>query len=705
MKKSLFTVLISIILVCMLSISVLAENVSVKPIEEEPMYESFTYTVNEGKTYMLNSPAPYRTVGKLTSGSLGIPFSSPADIFATEKGLYIADKVENCIIFTDMSFNVKKVYKGFENKGKFDAFSAPEGVCAENGKIYIADSGNKRVVILSEEGRLIRVIERWESTLLSESLDFVPLKVDVDSDGRIYVVVKGVYEGIMEFYEDGTFGGFVGSIPVAPDPLTALWKKFLSKEQANKLERFVPVEYTNLCVDSDGFIYTVSLMAEDQDNIRRLNAAGEDILIRDSLGAIPNSGVIDCVNSNMEISLDKNNNTASNFVDVYAEDDGTYYALDSKYGRIFTYDNRGNMLFAFSGVNSGKNGTFVQPTALTMIGDTLCVSDSEAGEVVLFQRTDYANAVFKAKDLYSNDKYEESIEEWNKVLQYNSSFTLAYDMIGKAEYQLKNYKNAMKYFKTATDQSGYSKAFERWRDDLYSEYFIWIVAVIVVIISAIIIVGKLLKKRNNSECRFLKDIKYPFYVIFHPFDGFWDLKYEKRGRAWVSSVLIVLTIVVLTIEQSITGFAVTGTPNYVVDIIHQIELVLVPIILFLVGNMSITTLMDGKGTFKQLYVASGYVLTPMIITKLPLVLFSNLLTQSEGVYVALINVLAVIWMAMLIFAALSSTHEYTAGKTVATILLTIIAMVIICFICVLFFSLFSELFGFVYSLFQEMQFR
>lgn len=709
MKKRLFTVLISLILLFTISMSVLAETAAVKPIEEEPMYESFTYTVSEGKTYMLNSPAPYRTAGKITSETLGVKLSSPADIYTTDEGVYIADKVENCIIYTDFDFRIRKIFTGFENKGGIEKFSAPEGVCANDGKIYIADSGNKRVVILDQNGKLLKIIERWESTLLSESLDFVPQKIDVDQDGRIYVVVKGVYEGIMEFYDDGTFGGFIGSIPVNPDPLTALWKKFLSKEQADKLERFVPVEYTNLSVDKDGFIYTVSLMAEDQDNIRRLNAAGEDILIRDSLGDIPNSGVINCENGNAEINLDNKNNTASHFVDIYAEDDGTYYALDGKYSRIFTYDSRGNMLFSFSGMNSGRNGTFVQPSALAMIGDILCVSDSETGEITLFEKTDYANAVFNAKQLYYNDKYEESIEEWNRVLQYNSSFMLAYDMIGKAEYQLKNYASAMSYFKMATDQDGYSKAFERWRDNLYSEYFIWIIISIIAVVVVVFLAGSYIKKRKkcNSvvKSKILEDIKYPFYVIFHPFDGFWDLKYEKRGRIWVSTIMIVLTIIIMTVEQSLTGFAVTSTPNYVVDIIHQIEFILVPLVLFLVGNMSITTLMDGKGTFKQLYIASGYVLIPLVITKLPLILFSNLLTQSEGIYVMLINVIAIIWMVMLIFAALSCTHEYTAGKTVATLILTFIAMVIICFICVLFFSLFSELVGFIYSLFQEMQFR
>ena len=82
-----------------------------------------------------------------------------------------------------------------------------------------------------------------------------------------------------------------------------------------------------------------------------------------------------------------------------------------------------------------------------------------------------------------------------------------------------------------------------------------------------------------------------------------------------------------------------------------------------------------------------------------------MLTQNELMYVQLLNVIAIVWVAFLLFGALLSTHEYTGSKTVATLIITVVAMLIICFICVLFFSLFSELVGFVYTMFQEMRYR
>jgi len=703
MKRKL-TVIFSLVMAFLLlaSTAVSAER-NLQDITEEPMYESFTYAVSQGKTYLVESPAPYRPVGKITAETLGVEFSAPSDMYVADGEIYISDSAENSIICTDLDFNVKKVIKEFTLNGAQQTFSEPLGVCFVGGKLYIADSGNRRVVILNSDGSLVSVIERPESALLSDTLDFIPQKVDVDADGRIYVIVKGVYEGIMEFYENGTFGGFVGSIPDSPDPLTVFWKKIMTKEQSEKLENFIPVEYTNMTLDSDGFVYTVSLTAEERDCIRRLNAAGSDILLREALGSIPVTGAVACEN------VDGSDKLSSNLEDIAVAENGTYYVLDSKYGRIYTYDSRGNMLFAFSSINTGQNGMSLRPTALSLVGNSLCVSDGDSGSITVFDRTDYASMIFEATELYRNDKYEESIEAWNSVLQYNSNFMLAYSMIGKALYQMGDYREAMDYYHKSVDQAGYSKAFERWRDNIFSEYFFYIVAGIVLIIAVIWVASALYKryrkKHPAKERQFVKDLRYPLYVIFHPFDGFWDLKHEKRGKVWVSTLLIVLTIVTMTIERGLTGFAVSPTPDYPVDIIYQLKLVLVPIILFLVGNIAITTLMDGKGSFENIYVAAGYTLTPLILIKLPLVLVSNIMTQSEAVYVGLLNSLALIWIAFLVFSALLSIHEYTLGKTVGTVAITGVAMVIICFICVLFFSLFSELVGFVYTVIRETQYR
>lgn len=54
-----------------------------------------------------------------------------------------------------------------------------------------------------------------------------------------------------------------------------------------------------------------------------------------------------------------------------------------------------------------------------------------------------------------------------------------------------------------------------------------------------------------------ESLGYAFHVICHPLDGFWDLKYEKRGRAWVSTLFIILTVATFALERSLTGFSLS----------------------------------------------------------------------------------------------------------------------------------------------------
>ena len=670
---------------------------------EEPMYTSYTYTLSEGKIQALEAPAPYRVQGQINAATLGTALGEPVDLCVYGEQIYIVDRAGNRVLVTDTDFTLIGTIEGFEWDGEAQTFSAPEGIDVTADRVYIADTGNRRIVVLDKEGICRSVIHKPDTDVLAADLSFEPRKIAADGTGRVYAVCKGVYEGIMELYDDGGFGGFVGSVPVDPDPFTLLWKSLLSKEQREKMENFIPVEYTNLSIDRDGFLYAVSLAAEGEDGIRRLNAADSDILVRSALGNIPVSGAV------LDAADFPDKGEPSDFVDVVTGDDGVYYVLDSEYGRVYAYDENGNLLFVFGGRSTGQNGTFPKAAALELSGDRVLIADSVTASITVFTRTDYANAIFTGIEQYGNDQYAQSIDTWNTVLQYNRHFVLAYSKIGMALYQMGDYEQAMTYFEKALDQTNYSKAYSRYRTAWFTEHFAVVIFTIVGAIVLLAVLGVLrrrwLKKHPIQRGSVLDCLTYPLYVIVHPFDGFWDLKHEKRGRKWVATLLILLTIVAFAAERALSGFAVSAVPDRQFDILYELKFVLIPLILFLVGNLSITTLMDGKGTFGQVYTAVGYALTPLILIKLPLTLASNLFTQSEAMYLHLFNAIAILWAAFLLFAALMNTHEYTAGKTVATLLITLVAMVIICFICVLFFSLFTKLVGFVYTIFQEAQYR
>ncbi|MBQ8752591.1 MAG: hypothetical protein IJZ13_05765, partial [Clostridia bacterium] len=54
-------------------------------------------------------------------------------------------------------------------------------------------------------------------------------------------------------------------------------------------------------------------------------------------------------------------------------------------------------------------------------------------------------------------------------------------------------------------------------------------------------------------------IKYAFYVLTHPFDGFYDLKHEKKGSLILATVFILLWVLSNVLVHEVTSFLYNET--------------------------------------------------------------------------------------------------------------------------------------------------
>ena len=137
----------------------------------------------------------------------------------------------------------------------------------------------------------------------------------------------------------------------------------------------------------------------------------------------------------------------------------------------------------------------------------------------------------------------------------------------------------------------------------------------------------------------------------------------------------------------------------------QLRLVLIPVVLFVIANWSITTLMDGKGTMREILIVTGNAVLPLIVIPAVISLLTQVMTQNEAAFVSMGDALARGWCILLLFIGIMEIHQYSAGRTVLVFLLTAVSALIIVFICLLFFSLLQEISGFVYSLYKELILR
>lgn len=213
-----------------------------------------------------------------------------------------------------------------------------------------------------------------------------------------------------------------------------------------------------------------------------------------------------------------------------------------------------------------------------------------------------------------------------------------------------------------------------------------------------------LKQKSTYE-HFFQTLKYSLYVISHPLDGFWDLTHEHRGSIAAANFIVILTLFTRIWRLQFTSFQFIQVYWENVNIFLQFASVLLPLIIWCVGNWGLTTLFDGKGTMKKIYMGTAYALTPYPLIQLPLIFFSNVITVEEGAFYQVFSQFSILWVALLIVAAMMQIHEYSLGKTIACIIASIAAMMVIVFILLLFFSLISDGVAYFVSLYKEFIFR
>jgi len=200
-------------------------------------------------------------------------------------------------------------------------------------------------------------------------------------------------------------------------------------------------------------------------------------------------------------------------------------------------------------------------------------------------------------------------------------------------------------------------------------------------------------------------IDFPFQVIFKPFSSFWDLKYDNKGSLRASYLLIALTIIAFILQKQYAGFLVNYTDPRVINSIMDIITVIIPFILWVVANWSITTLMDGEGKFTEIVKVTAYSLTPIVIVYIPMTFISRYMAQEETAFYYLMLSIASLWFVWLLFVGIMTIHQYSVMKTIVTMVLTIIVMGIIVFLGALVLSMLQQIYDFIYNIYRELLFR
>ncbi len=646
--------------------------------------------------------------------------------------VYMVDKDNNRVIILDPYYKVKNVIHTFDNaNGNSDTFKSPEGIFVSDtkivngvsvsGKIYVCDTGNARILVFDMDGNFVKEIGKPKSELLDASSDYMPVAVAVDRYDRLYVVNSNSNGGIEVITEDGEFTGYIGAQKSSLTLWERIWRRFQTEEQKLNNSKETAPPFNNITLAGD-FVY-VTIVLEDTSAVsnaiqtksksgdfapvRMLNAAGSELMRRN--GFYPPSGEVDffgAINSE-----DAKYVGPSKIVDVAVGPEDTWSIIDQQRSKVFTYDFDGNLLFAF-GDKGELLGNIEKAEAVVYQGNDMLLldGDPDAASFTVYERTEYGDVLMRAIENQNNRRYDMAINDWQEVIKRNSNFDAAYIGIGNAYYRINEYDKAVEQYKNAYDVTNYSTTYTELRQQWISNY-LWTIPVIVFVLCFAL--SKFMKytKRVNKEVStttgkrtYVQELLFVFHLIVHPFDGFWDLKHEKRGSVRAGSTILAVAILVFYYQSVGAGYVSNPQGNYL-SFFEALTSLCVPLALFMIANWCLTTLFDGEGNFKDIYIACTYSLMPLILTIVPATLASNFVVESELKTVSLITGIGFVWLGILLFFGMMVTHDYSIGKNVVITISTIVGMICIMFIAILFTTLLGKLVSFVTNIVTELRYR
>lgn len=678
-----------------------------------------TYTYSSTK-FVLNSPEAYVPDMVVNSSYMGLTkaLDDPRDLFVgPDENVYLVDAKNARVICLDKYLKVRFEIATFVNShGVPDSFSDPSGVFVNDKYIYVCDSNNNRIVMFHLDGTFYKVIPQPVSDLFDEGAIYKPVAVAVDSYGRLFVVSSTTYQGIIVMSDDGGFHGFIGAAKVEISPIEILWRNLQTDAQRELSSAYIPTEYNNITIDEDNFIYITTDAPTDSEQmksiqnksgenaaVKKLNASGADVMRRNGFFG-PGGEVAPATSSLHAIT------GASRIIDAAVGPEGTWSIIDEKRSKVYTYDKDGACLFIF-GDKGIQTGNIENIEAIAYQGSKILLLDKSKDCITVYRRTEYGDLLIDALAHQNARIYDVAIDDWTEILKRNNNYDAAYIGIGKALYRSGDYEEAMEYYRAAFDTTNYSNAFKEVRKGILSK---WLVVLVIGVVLVCVLIGKFFgyagkinKKAQLKVGRksLKEEMLYPFHLIFHPFDGFWDLKHEKRGSVRSAFLILVITIAAFTYQGVGTGYIFNPRQSGYLNIFGQILSVSVPLLLWVVANWCLTTLFEGEGSLKDIFVAACYSLTPMPLLIIPSVILSNVLAASEVQIINLLVDVAFVWMFVLLFLGMMVTHDYSMLKNVATTVGTIVGMAFIMFLAILFSSLMAKIVGFISGIIVEINYR
>lgn len=641
-------------------------------------------------------------------------FKEPQDLFIDRAGhLFVADTGNDRIVKLSPDGHTLGVYRGDPEY----PLRSPEGIFVDGaGDLYIADTGNARIVHLSPEGRFVEQFVRPDSELLRDSLTFNPSKIWVSLTGYVYVV-RG--ENILTLDANNRFRGFLGQTEIGFSIRDALLRLFATDDQRRQLMKRTATSYTNITADDKGVLYATSL--DPAGEIKKLNSVGID-LYKERLGELVFGERLDSAEALLERmaltgetpDMTANLTAEPQFVDLAVDGRGIITALEQKSGKLYQYDPDANLLAVFGG-KGRQQSSFALPVAVGRdAGGRLYVLDKSQAGIHVFAPSRFIDLVHRAVERYNQGEYEDAYELWRQVLAINENYRLAHLGLANALFKQEAWKQAMDEYRLADDREGYSKAFAEYRYALFRQYFALIVPAVAAACFLFVRLVQGLKRLSEHAARRVggrpgrmgvgTGLGLSLGVVFHPLLTFERIANARSELNYAVGWILLLGVLGVRIVE----LFYVHYPLQTIDVLDSnlgleaVKLLLPPLTWVAAGYL-ISAIRDGESSLGQLFMAACSCMVPYVLATASLTLLANVLTlQEQGLY-SFIYYGIWVWVVLLFFVGLKTLNDYTLLRALGVFGMSVVMMALLWFVALLGYVLAGRLFQFVGGIVREIR--
>lgn len=704
----------------------LAGVFSVNVFAEEPIqksaYDTYTYWASPGTEFAVSATPAYEFDRKITGADLGITaLKEPTDIYVDSKGLiYVMDSGNSRVVVINPDLTLNTVIEGLSKDGEVLDFAGSNGLFVrDNGNIYIADTEHARVIITNLKKQVVDILTLPEEELIPEDFNYRPCKIAVDSKGFTYILSDGSYYGALLYKPDGTFSGFFGSNSVKGS-IMGIFKKireklFVSESKKLSAAKSLPYSFTDITLDDKDFVYTatgaVGIWVSNVGQLKKLSPGGTNVL-KDKTSSTVKSAETTNFSDGKAVDYPSESGLFGRRVsDLCAMDVDKYgfmYGLCRNYGHIFIYDQECNQLSVFGGgVSAGtQGGTFSKPCSIH-VDDTnqnVLILDNMNLSITVYKETEYGALLKKAQSLTNQGSYEEAKTLWEKVISKDRNCQMAYLGLARAALMDEDYETAAKYSKMGFDQNTYTSAYSHIRNDYLSRNFVWIFILLVVFMGALVF---FLVYTNKHKLKLIKNEKLStmFQCMTHPFQGAQQVRYYNKGSPLLATVLLILFVISSICYDIYSGFMYEMLDKSAYNALYTVLSNGGLVLLWVVVNWAMSTLFQGKGKMKHVYVTTCYALMPLILNNVLQIILTNVLTPEEGLLINAINTICVALALIMLCIGTMTIHEFGFFKFIGLTIVILLSMFVSIFVLLMVFVLIQQLITFIRTLYKEVAYR